>query len=78
RGWIRPLRTLLCWGGPVLAVVIAGVLAVGGGGLLVGAATAALPLLAALACPIGMYLMMRSMARTPHDEPGPRDGPTPR
>ncbi|MGH7265789.1 MAG: hypothetical protein ACREMB_13205, partial [Candidatus Rokuibacteriota bacterium] len=33
RGWTRPLGMLLCWGGPVFAGVIAGVLAIGGGGL---------------------------------------------
>lgn len=77
RGWSRLLGTLLCWGGAALGVLIVGVLAFGGGGLLVGAAAVALPLIAALACPIGMYLMMRAMARTPHDERA-RDGHTPR
>jgi hypothetical protein len=46
-----------CCGAPLLALV----LLAGGGGALLGAAGAALPLLLALACPLGMFFMMRAM-----------------
>jgi len=72
-GWTARLGKALCWGGPALALVALGVLALGGGGMLFGAAAAALPLLAVLACPVGMYLMMRSMSRTGHGDGGQRN-----
>ena len=65
-GWTARLGRLLCWGGPALALVAMGLILSGGGGLLLGAARGALPFLAALACPVGMYLMMRSMSKKGH------------
>ena len=61
RSWKASIGKVLCWGAPLL--VIALVLA-GGTGAVTGAAGAVLPFLAALACPLGMYFMMRSMSKT--------------
>ena len=58
--WKAVLGKALCWGAPLL--VVAFVLA-GGTGVVVGAAGAVLPFLAALACPLGMYFMMRGMSK---------------
>ncbi|MBI4013908.1 MAG: DUF2933 domain-containing protein [Candidatus Rokubacteria bacterium] len=55
----------LCWGAPLLVLVV---LLVGGTGALTGAAGAILPTLAFLACPLGMYLMMRSMSKMGHQD----------
>jgi hypothetical protein len=60
RDWKAVLGKALCWGAPLLIVAL--VLA-GGTGTLVGWAGAALPFLAALACPLGMYFMMRGMSK---------------
>ncbi len=66
------LGRALCWGAPLLVL---GVLLVGGTGALAGAAGALLPALAILACPLGMYLMMRSMSKMGHqDDRGDTDG----
>ncbi|MGH7419574.1 MAG: DUF2933 domain-containing protein [Candidatus Rokuibacteriota bacterium] len=46
-----------CCGLPLLALVFLA----GGGGALLGAGAAVLPLLAVLACPLGMFFMMRAM-----------------
>jgi hypothetical protein len=61
RDWKAYLGKALCWGAPLL--VVAFVLS-GGTGALAGAAGAVLPFLALLACPLGMYFMMRAMAKT--------------
>lgn len=61
RDWKAFLGKALCWGAPLLIVAV---LLAGGTGALTGAAGAALPFLAALACPLGMYFMMRSMSKT--------------
>jgi hypothetical protein len=61
RDWKASLGKALCWGAPLL--VVAFVLA-GGTGAVVGAAGAVLPFAAALACPLGMYFMMRGMSKT--------------
>lgn len=53
------LGRALCWGAPVLAVV----LLLGGGSALAGAASGLLPVLALLACPLGMGLMMWAMSK---------------
>jgi len=58
RGWRRYLKTGVCVGAPLLALVFL----VGGGSAVLGAASALLPILALLACPLAMYFMMRSMA----------------
>ena len=63
-GWKGYLGKTLCWGVPLLAL---GFLLAGGGTVL-GAAGGLLPIAAALACPLGMYFMMRSMAKTGQHE----------
>src|SRR5712691_6291904 len=55
-GWKMALKMAACCGLPMLALVVLA----GGGGALLGAAGAVLPLLAALACPLGMFFMMRA------------------
>ncbi len=58
-GWDlkRTLKMAACCGLPLLALVFLA----GGGGALLGAGVAVLPLLAVLACPLGMFFMMRAM-----------------
>jgi hypothetical protein len=60
QSWKGLLKMGLCCGAPLLALVVLA----GGGGAVLGAAGALLPVLALLACPLGMYFMMRSMAKT--------------
>jgi hypothetical protein len=60
RDWKVLLGKVLCWSAPLVIVVV---LLVGGTRVLTGAPGAALPFLAALACPLGMYFMMRSMSK---------------
>jgi hypothetical protein len=43
---------------PLLAIVVL----LGGGGAVLGRASALIPVAAALACPLGMYFMMRAMS----------------
>lgn len=57
--WKRFAKMAACCGLPMLALVVLA----GGGGALLGAAGAVLPLLAALACPLGMFFAMRGMMR---------------
>ncbi len=64
RNWRSYLGKAICWGVPLLVVVFL----LGGGGALLGAASAVLPVLAFLACPLGMYLMMRSMSKVGHGD----------
>ena len=58
-GWNfkRALKMGVCCGLPLLALVFLA----GAGGALLGAGAAVLPLLAVLACPLGMFFMMRAM-----------------
>lgn len=58
KGWLKgPLGMAICCGGPLLLVA-----AISFFGLSLGAiASGALSLAAVLACPLGMYLMMRMM-----------------
>lgn len=58
--WKHYLKMGACCGAPLLALVFLA----GGGGAVLGAAGAFLPLLLLLACPLGMYFMMRSMSKT--------------
>ncbi|MFQ5828433.1 MAG: DUF2933 domain-containing protein [Candidatus Methylomirabilia bacterium] len=58
--WKHHLKMAACCGAPLLALVILA----GGGGALLGAAGALLPFLVLLACPVGMYFMMRSRSST--------------
>jgi|GEM_PF-2358115 len=60
QSWKGLLKMGLCCGAPILALVVLA----GGGGAVLGVAGALLPVLALLACPLGMYFMMRSMAKT--------------
>lgn len=62
------LKVGACCGLPLLALVVLA----GGGGVLLGAAGAALPLLALLACPLAMFFMMRGMAKTGQADRGKR------
>ncbi|MGH7325612.1 MAG: DUF2933 domain-containing protein [Candidatus Rokuibacteriota bacterium] len=65
------LKMAACCGAPLLALV----LLAGGGGALLGAAGAALPLLLALACPLGMFFMMRGMMKgSQGNKPDGREG----
>lgn len=59
-GWKRWALHALCWGAPLVALL----LLFGGAASLLGAAEAALPYLALLACPLAMILMMRAMGST--------------
>ena len=69
--WKTALKMAACCGLPILALVVLA----GGGGVLLGAAGDALPLLAALACPLAMFFMMRGMMKGQHgDKRSPRDG----
>ena len=60
RDWKHYLKMGACCGAPLLALVFLA----GGGGVVLGAAGALLPFLAALACPLGMYFLMRGMMKT--------------
>ena len=60
--WKRYLKWGACCGAPLLALVVLA----GGGGALLGAAGSLLPVLALLACPIGMFVMMWAMSKAGH------------
>jgi hypothetical protein len=68
QGWKRYLKMGACCGAPLLALVFLA----GGGGAVLGAAGALLPFLALLACPIGMFFMMRGMSKMGQKE-NPKD-----
>ena len=57
------LKLGACGGLPILAVVL-----LAGGGALLGAGAAVLPYLALLACPLGMFFMMRGMQHHGSDD----------
>ncbi|TMA10211.1 MAG: hypothetical protein E6J89_10880 [Deltaproteobacteria bacterium] len=58
RGWLKgPLGMAICCGGPLLLVAAISLFGVSLGTI----ASGALSLAAVLACPVGMYLMMRMM-----------------
>jgi hypothetical protein len=63
--WKHLLKMAACCGAPLLALVVLA----GGGGALLGAAGSLLPLLAFLACPLGMYFMMRGMSKGQQQPP---------
>ena len=67
--WKQALKMAACCGAPMLALVVLA----GGGGALLGAAGAVLPLLAALACPLGMFFMMRAMWKGHQQQPKDND-----
>jgi len=58
RSWRNSLRRAVCWGAPLLALVAIPLLWSGGWAATGGSL---LTTLALLACPLGMYVMMRSM-----------------
>lgn len=68
--WKQALKMAACCGAPLLALVVLA----GGGGALLGAAGAILPLLLVLACPLGMFFMMRRMGKAQQQERGRQDG----
>lgn len=68
--WKRYVKMGACVGAPLLALVFLA----GGGGAMLGAAGALLPILAFLACPLAMYFMMRSMSKTGDKERRPEKG----
>lgn len=57
--WKMALKMAACCAAPLLV----GIVLAGGAGALLGAAAGVLPLLAGLACPIGMFFMMRAMMK---------------
>ena len=67
--WKMALKMAACCGAPLLALVVLA----GGGGALLGAAGSLLPVLAFLACPIGMYFMMRGMSKGHQQQPKDKD-----
>jgi hypothetical protein len=78
RDWKAYLGKALCWGAPLVALVFV----LGGGGALLGAAGALLPVLALHAGPLGRYFMMRSMSKMEHrgnpdDKEGGKPGGSP-
>jgi hypothetical protein len=77
-GWTARLGRFLCWSGPALALVAMAFVLSGGGGLLLGGASGALPFLAALACPLGMYVMMRSLSKRGREGSQEPKSPNPR
>lgn len=69
RDWKMALKMAACCGAPMLALVVLA----GGGGALLGAAGAILPLLLVLACPLGMFFMMRAMSKGRQQQPKDKD-----
>lgn len=58
KGWLKgPLGAAICCGAPFLVVAVISLFGVSLGAI----ASGALSLAAVLACPLGMYLMMRMM-----------------
>lgn len=70
--WKKALKMAACCGAPLLVLVVLA----GGGGAMLGAAGALLPLLAVLACPLGMYFMMRGMSKGHRPQPKNKDQDT--
>ncbi len=68
RGWSAHLKRAACWGAPVLLLVTLPLIWSGGR---VAAGGALLSVLALLACPVGMYFMMRGMMRMQHQDSRP-------
>src|SRR5262245_5603086 len=60
--WRTRVARVVCWTVPTVALVAMALTLWNGIGWFGGAAVGVLPVLAALACPIGMYFMMRSMS----------------
>lgn len=72
-GWRSRLHRAACWGAPLLLLLAIPMLWAEGWGTAGGSL---LSVLALLACPLGMFFMMRSMSRMQHsaDAPAPKAG----
>ena len=68
RGWSAHLKRAACWGAPVLLLVALPLIWSGGW---VAAGGSLLSVLALLACPVGMYFMMRGMMGMQHQDSRP-------
>jgi len=68
RGWSAYLKRAACWGAPVLLLVALPLIWSGGWA---AAGGSLLSVLAVLACPVGMYFMMRGMMRMQHQDGKP-------
>jgi hypothetical protein len=68
--WKMALKMAACCVVPMLALVVLA----GGGGALLGAAGAVVPLLLTLACPLGMFFMMRGMGKMGQHDKDKGDG----
>ncbi len=62
--WADRLKRAACWGAPLLLMLALPLF--WSGGALAAAGGSVLSLLALLACPLGMYFMMRAMGSTHH------------
>src|SRR5713226_9806552 len=69
RTWKDSLKRGACWGGPLLLLVAVPLF--WNGGAVPSAAGSLLSMLALLACPLGMYFMMRGMMAMNHGERSP-------
>jgi len=68
RNWLDSLKRAACWGAPVLLLLAIPLLWSGGWA---AAGGSVLSVLGLLACPLGMYFMMRSMSSMQQHQPGP-------
>ena len=68
RGWSAYLKRSACWGAPVLLLVALPLIWSGGW---VATGGSLLSVLALLACPVGMYFMMRGMTSMQHQDSRP-------
>jgi hypothetical protein len=71
RGWSASLKRAVCWGAPLL-LLLAIPLVWSGGWAATGGSV--LSVLALLACPLGMYFMMRGMTSMQHPSGTPEVG----
>lgn len=69
RGWRDSLKRAACWGAPVLLLLAIPLLWSGGWA---AAGGSLLSVLALLACPLGMYFMMRGMTSMQHRPGAPK------
>ena len=67
-GWRGLLKRAACWGAPVLLLLAIPLIWTGGWAAAGGSLLSALAL---LACPLGMYFMMRSMGSMQHQQSAP-------
>lgn len=67
-GWLDMLKRAACWGAPLLLLLAIPLIWSGGWAATGGSL---LSVLAVVACPLGMYFMMRSMGSTQHQKSAP-------